>query len=396
MIVCWEDANYTGTGAANVNELIRISVDKPAVPPGMVMLDDVAVLTQGIYDALTRLIQRQLGLPGQRRFPDEVRRLNSVALSRISIGSGNLECAILPVEGISGRAPAVVAASDLVRGLKMYQESRKWPAYLPGKIRNRIGATITPVLSRGAAVSFSVAENESVLSCELNNEMRTALIEADIYESEQPVEIVGKMFGINRGTNQFKVEADSKRVSVKYSDVDFEMIDQLRWERIFLTGYPEDDKCRAVGKMEGLRMATEDEEDGIFNSAESRRGEGSRAYQAAVENATKLRSLGAGWDSYGAQAPDHRSIDWALSFLLDATGVLLDYGIDPPTPFMVATPMGGVQFEWLENGRALELEIPRPHDFLFLSSEQGLSREGSVGRWEAIRLIRWAATGEVV
>ena len=76
--------------------------------------------------------------------------------------------------------------------------------------------------------------------------------------------------------------------------------------------------------------------------------------------------------------------------------MLIDYGIKPPAPFMVATPVGGVQFEWSKDGRDLELEIPRPQDFNYYMSDHGEAREGVARRWEAIRLIRWVATGEAV
>ncbi len=143
-------------------------------------------------------------------------------------------------------------------------------------------------------------------------------------------------------------------------------------------------------------MAEPDEDDGVYNPREVQRGEKTKAYQSAKERAETLRQLSKGWDSYQAVAPDTRSMNWALAFLRDAAGVLLDYGIDPPVPFMVATPAGGVQFEWSTSGRELELEIPRPTDFRFYASEHGKSREGTATRWEAIRLIRWAATGETV
>jgi hypothetical protein len=77
-----------------------------------------------------------------------------------------------------------------------------------------------------------------------------------------------------------------------------------------------------------------------------------------------LRSLGnlfvlpAGWDSYGALAPDLSCVLAAWRLL---TTVLRD---DSPTPAVVPTARGGVQLEWHRNGTDLEIEVAAPCQFV--------------------------------
>jgi hypothetical protein len=76
--------------------------------------------------------------------------------------------------------------------------------------------------------------------------------------------------------------------------------------------------------------------------------------------------------------------------------MLLDYGIEMPTPFLVPTPSGGVQLEWKVLARELELEVLKPSRFEFLAVDGERESEGTASRWMATRLIRWVITGEEV
>jgi hypothetical protein len=145
-----------------------------------------------------------------------------------------------------------------------------------------------------------------------------------------------------------------------------------------------------------LRPALEDEEDGVTISHELRRGEKTETYKQARERAQRLLSLPERWDTYGAKIPSKRATTFALNFLRDAIGVFMDHEIDVPSPFLVPTASGGVQFEWSVGSRELELEIPEKGRFAYLAADGSKENEGEASRWTAMRLLRWVITGEDV
>ena len=125
-----------------------------------------------------------------------------------------------------------------------------------------------------------------------------------------------------------------------------------------------------------------------------RRANQNGSIQAGRGTVASFRCLEHGWDSYQARSPESRSLDFALQFLRDSIGGLLDYGIEAPTPFLVPTPSGGVQLEWKVLDRELELEITKLGHFEYLAVDSEGESEGVSSRWEAMRLIRWVLTGE--
>jgi hypothetical protein len=379
-----------------VNARIWILVQKAGLPTGHVLLEDAGALVQGLHDALARLIQRQLGFSGRTRLHDDAKRLTTVAITDVSAGSGVLECVVLPVPPITGRSPAAVAAFDLINGIRSFSSAAPWPAYLPGIVRNRIGAAVAPVLTETASVGLTVEEDGVAASCTITEPLRAALQEPERFQAGESVEIVGRIFDINIQSKVFKMEAAPRKVAVHFRDDQFGRADELRWKRVFVKGYPKDEQCKSVENVEELRTAGPDEEDGVSVPTESHRGERTEAYISASGRAASMRGLGAGWDTYGAVAPPERVVNWSLHFLGDAAGVLVDYGIEPPIPFVVPTPAGGIQFEWSREGRELELEVAQPENFRFLAVHGEQEREGTATRWEAMRLIRWLATGEQV
>ena len=199
-----------------VSSLIRISVDKPLLPPGMIMLEDAAVLWPRAVRRPGAPHSKTVGFaPGQRRFPDEVKRLTSIALSGIAEGSGIMECEVFAGGRVFRTRAPLVAAFDLVNAIHIFQESGHWPDYFPASIRNRIGAAVTPVLARGGGVLLSVQESGASAECALTQPVRDALQEGEDYTSEEPVEIVGIVYDINRETRQFKITTPAKKGSSK-------------------------------------------------------------------------------------------------------------------------------------------------------------------------------------
>lgn len=375
---------------------ISVSIDKPGIPPGRVLLEDAGFLTSGLHDAIARLIQRQLGFPGRNRLREEAKRLTTVVLSGVASGSGILECEILPISGIDGRHPTAIAAFDLINGISSFAGSRSWPAYLPAVVRNRMALAVAPVLAGGASINITLEDNGATASCKITESTKVALQAPEQFETAKPVEVVGEIFAINRSNHSFKVDSTPKKITVQISEERFKEVDSLRWKRVFVSGFPQDEACKVVHDVEDLRLATPLEENGISLPSELRRGEKTEAYRQVAERASNLRHLEHGWDTYQSRSPERRSLDFALQFLRDSIGVLLDYGIEVPTPFLVPTPTGGAQLEWKVRDRELELEIPKPGRFEYLAVDRNGESEGAASRWIATRLIRWVITGEQV
>ena len=72
----------------------------------------------------------------------------------------------------------------------------------------------------------------------------------------------------------------------------------------------------------------------------------------AAEQLCAIAELGRGWDSYGGDAPNLATIEgaWTLLNSLHNTGLV-------PKPHIYPSRSGGVQFEWEERGRYLEIEL---------------------------------------
>jgi len=377
---------------------IIISIDKPGIPPGMVLLEDAGSLSSGLHDSLARLIQRQLGFPWRANLRQEAKRLTRIALTGVSKGSGVLLYEGLPTPDVTGRHPSAIAAFDLVSGIRSYIDSHAWPAYLPPVVRNRMGNAVASALADpNDVVKIEVEEDGLRAECEINPSVKDALQVPEAFAPDEPVEVVGKIVEIDKRNLSFKIEAASRTFTFEVAEWQFQKIDsELRWERAFVSGYPRDSKSKTIHNISDIRAATPDEEDGFNLTRELRRGERTEAYQQARARAEKLLNLNDDWNTYGAKAPGKRAVFFALHFLRDAIGVLLDHGISAPTPFLAPTAPGGVQLEWHVSSRELELEIPEKGRFSFLAVDGSNEVEGEASRWTAMRLLRWVITGEAV
>ena len=115
-----------------------------------------------------------------------------------------------------------------------------------------------------------------------------------------------------------------------------------------------------------------------------------------VARARALRELGPDWDSYGAAAPSATTLDFALLFAAQTCVFLVQGGLPLLEPFMVATRDGGIQLEWSDNSRHLEIEIPQPGAFLILAVERDQEDERPATAEVAFRYVQWLATGQAV
>ena len=74
-------------------------------------------------------------------------------------------------------------------------------------------------------------------------------------------------------------------------------------------------------------------------------------FKGVLDRLEHLLSLPANWDSFGAQAVEVRKVAHALRFLSE---VMTD---ETPSPEIVPTPDGGLQFEWHKGRIDLEVEV---------------------------------------
>lgn len=372
---------------------IRIRVVKKNVPPGTVLLEDVAALASGVHDALARLVQHRLGYVGRGRLPSEAKKLAPVVLVGVSQGSGVLECQPIDIH-IAARNPALLAATELVDAINVFAATGSWPSTLPGVVRNRIGAAVRPVLTPESGVQLLVTEDGRSSSCYIDPGIEEALQEPETFATTEPVQLTGKVFDINVKSRTLKIDAVAKTVTVPFKEEQLEVVDELRWQRAQIKGFPADDRLTRLASIVEIRKVGPDDVDGIIIPSELKRGEATAAYRDASRRLGMLSELEQGWDSYSAPPPHPATLKFSTGFIRDIAGVLVDYGIDPPIPFVTATPHGGIQFEWTVENRELELEVARPNDFHYLRVGPNYHDEGTASRWEAVRFVKWVASGE--
>ncbi len=378
-----------------MTSVIRLRVEKSGLPPGTVLLEDAASLTLGLHDSLARLIQYRLGYTTRGRLPAEAKDLTAVVLFGVSEGSGVLECRPLDIPSLHGQNPAILAATELVGAINAYAANGVWPRTLPPVVRNRIGVAVASVMKPSASVELSVVHEGAAATCFIDESLQAALQEPETFSESEPLRLVGKIYNIDVKSRRLKIDAITRKVAVPFAKEQLELVDSLRWDkRAYISGIPADPRLKALASALEIREAHGGEEDGVVVPSELFRGEKTEAFLATISRLEQIAQLQPNWDSYRAQPAPPATLNFVRSFVRDVAGVLVDYDIDPPTPFVTPTPIGGIQLEWSVDGRELELEIPMPKRFQFLRVSGGVEEERMATRWEAIRLVRWIATGE--
>jgi hypothetical protein len=97
----------------------------------------------------------------------------------------------------------------------------------------------------------------------------------------------------------------------------------------------------------------------------------------AVSQIASMTNLRPNWDGYGAEPVSLAAIQTAL-------GILARMTVDVPEPYVLPTPLGGVQFEWHPRGIDLELEARADGNvgFLLIDHASDQTTEGEVS-WDA-------------
>ena len=106
----------------------------------------------------------------------------------------------------------------------------------------------------------------------------------------------------------------------------------------------------------------------------------------------QLKSLPPNWDSYGSCPIQPEVIEMASSLL---TGLAK---LDMPEPHIVPVPGGGIQFEWENSERGLEIEILPDKSIEYLLLEKEGMDEGRIDQddklAEIVRCVDWVMTCE--
>jgi len=98
----------------------------------------------------------------------------------------------------------------------------------------------------------------------------------------------------------------------------------------------------------------------------------------------RLKRLCDNWDGEDSPRPSTIALDSASDLL-----VSLPFE-DLPTPFVSPSSIGGVQLEWTQNGRELEIEVLPDGSMEFLTVVNGNPQnEGSTTREQVLSLTRW-------
>lgn len=124
-------------------------------------------------------------------------------------------------------------------------------------------------------------------------------------------------------------------------------------------------------------------------------------YDEVINRIGKFSNLSYNWDSYGAHQIKRDCIERATNFLLEVIECMQELSLDTPAPFAVPTPEGGIQLEWQNLNKYLEIIIKKDSsDMEFFASDE--SPEGEfelegvlISQIEAEEIIYWLSSGAV-
>lgn len=113
-----------------------------------------------------------------------------------------------------------------------------------------------------------------------------------------------------------------------------------------------------------------------------------------IQAALKLQSLPQGWDRAGSLPPGDAPVDRAIEVISSVAKLGFD---DITAPHVFPVPGGGVQLEWLQGDRRLEVEVLPDGSTQFVTIKDGDPlKEGEYPLWpptEAKSLFSWLVSG---
>ena len=114
--------------------------------------------------------------------------------------------------------------------------------------------------------------------------------------------------------------------------------------------------------------------------------------RSAQRKISELAQLSENWDSYGSRSIQRPAIEQAAEVLACLSN------LDLSDPQIFPVPGGGIQLEFRQDSRELEIEILPDGSIEFLMVEDGKMREGSIpygSRGDLCRLSYWLKGAQV-
>ena len=106
-----------------------------------------------------------------------------------------------------------------------------------------------------------------------------------------------------------------------------------------------------------------------------------------------FRRLRENWDYYYAKPINDSCIFAAIDFVDHLSEWIYDYQINIETPFVAPRPDGGLQFEWENDVRYLEIGLSpglHSYDYLFINDATGFEIEDATNNADTlIELLKW-------
>lgn len=104
----------------------------------------------------------------------------------------------------------------------------------------------------------------------------------------------------------------------------------------------------------------------------------------ALKGIIRLQYLEENWDHEGSSPPSRIAIETGKLLILE-----LPFD-DLPTPFVTPTSVGGLQLEWTDDQREIEIEVLTDGSLEFLKAENGnVINEGLISGYEVLGLFNW-------
>ena len=122
-------------------------------------------------------------------------------------------------------------------------------------------------------------------------------------------------------------------------------------------------------------------------------------FNQAFQKIGRFAGLPENWDSYGAKAIDRECMSRVVSIFKELVKSRSVAEVQIPTPFIAPLSSGGIQIEWEEGERYLEVSVtPDPLSVGFFATDKAkegqLTYEGSLRSTSALReLLTWFVIG---
>jgi len=114
-----------------------------------------------------------------------------------------------------------------------------------------------------------------------------------------------------------------------------------------------------------------------------------------IQTAVQLQQLPHNWDRDGSPPPSETAVNTAIQIIDNAARVGFD---DFPAPHVFPVPGGGVQLEWRQGERRLEIEVLPTGEAEYLKLQPGLpGEEGEFPTWpptQSKHIFEWLVAFE--